>query len=78
MYFLLAFEEILPARQLRVFPVADLEPLAPSPASGVELVLCDDALEISLAGECEHRGPGSNELRPRLGKKIDIASAVAE
>ena len=58
----LAFEELLPASPLRIFSVADLEPLRRLLEVGSELVFRDDAFEISLAGECEQLFPGSLDV----------------
>ena len=45
-----------------MFPGADLEPLRRVLAVGSELVLRDDAFEISLTGECEQLFPGSVDV----------------
>ena len=43
---------------MRIFPVADLEPLRRVLEVGSELVLRHNAFEISLAGKCEQFLPG--------------------
>ena len=76
----LAFEELLSGRPLQILPVVDLEPLRRVLQVGSELALCDDAFEISLAGECEQpspvaSGPNGRTLQDQVQAEVSGISA---